>query len=252
MTNKDFTTLLIRLFLGFTFFSSGLCKLSGGSFGQFIGPPDLITTLSEYDLEGFGYLIVISQVIFGVLVLTQRFSLLGLIGLIPMNLGIISVTISQQWPGTPYVNTFILLLNILVLVYEYDTLKGLVLVKSNSIKTSMVARLFPNIILPIVILMLTVLSISLLNEEGFYINFIGSITMVLVGVNIYQRKTLSIMERSTLFVCLLGLLIVINLQFIYLIFASSDIILGVTILLSFLLYMITSIEKAIQAYQNQR
>ncbi|MEM1323753.1 MAG: hypothetical protein AAGG75_26060 [Bacteroidota bacterium] len=37
MPLKDFTLLLIRLFLGYVFFFSGLCKLSGGNFGQLIG-----------------------------------------------------------------------------------------------------------------------------------------------------------------------------------------------------------------------
>ncbi|MEM6378084.1 MAG: hypothetical protein AAF705_07720, partial [Bacteroidota bacterium] len=104
--DRHFFFLMVRLVLGYIFLSSGLCKLTHGAFGQLIGPPLLIDQLKEYGLELFGYIIASSQVVVGALVLTQRFSLLGLIALVPINLGILGVTLSQGWTGTPYVNTF--------------------------------------------------------------------------------------------------------------------------------------------------
>ena len=101
MTFKDFNVLLIRLFLGYLFTSSGLCKLTDGHFGQLIGPPLLIDQLTPHGLRTFGFFIAISQVMSGALVLTQRYSLAGLIMLVPMNLGILMVTISKIGKGLP-------------------------------------------------------------------------------------------------------------------------------------------------------
>jgi uncharacterized membrane protein YphA (DoxX/SURF4 family) len=113
MSFKDFNFLLIRLFLGYLFTSSGLCKLTEGHFGQLIGPPLLIQQLTPHGLRTFGFFIAVSQVLTGALVMAQRYSVLGLIMLVPMNLGILMVTISQNWQGTPYVDAVFILLNTL-------------------------------------------------------------------------------------------------------------------------------------------
>lgn len=145
MTFKDFNTLLVRLFLGYLFTSSGLCKLTDGHFGQLIGPPLLIEQLTPHGLRTFAFFIAISQVMAGALVLSQRYSLVGLIMLVPMNLGILMVTISQNWTGTPYVDAVFTILNILALLYEWQTLKFLIFPEKTAIqippKTN---QLFPN------------------------------------------------------------------------------------------------------------
>jgi uncharacterized membrane protein YphA (DoxX/SURF4 family) len=123
MLLRDFYALLIRLFLGYVFVSSGLCKLTHGEFGQLIGPPLLIDELAKYDLALFGYFVAASQVLAGILVMSQRYSLLGLVMLMPINLSILMVTTSQRWTGTPYVNAFFCVLNSLVLLYEWPTLR---------------------------------------------------------------------------------------------------------------------------------
>lgn len=92
--------LLIRLLLGYIFLSSGLCKLSDGHFGQLIGPPHLIRDLAPYGLHDFAVFVAVSQVLVGALVLSHRWALLGLVALVPLNAGILAVTISQRWAGT--------------------------------------------------------------------------------------------------------------------------------------------------------
>ncbi len=111
--------LLIRLFLGYIFFSAGVCKLTGGNFGQLIGPPWLEQGLAEYGLGLFAKVVAISQVICGLLLLSQRFAVLGAIMLVPMNVAILAVTVSMEWVGTPYINTAFLALNLLLLGMEY-------------------------------------------------------------------------------------------------------------------------------------
>lgn len=132
MRLTDFYVLMIRLLLGYVFFSSGLCKLSDGHFGQLIGPPFLIKQLAQYQLGLFGYFVAVSQVLVGALVLSQRWSLLGLVMLVPMNASILAVTTSQQWTGTPFVNAFFLLLNLLALLYEWKSLRFFLIPESGA------------------------------------------------------------------------------------------------------------------------
>src|SRR5687768_14812442 len=97
LKNKDLLTILIRLFLGYIFFSAGICKLTHGEFGQIIGPPWLEEGLAKYGLGLFAQVVAISQVICGTLLLSQRFSLLGAVMLVPMNVAILAVTVSMKW-----------------------------------------------------------------------------------------------------------------------------------------------------------
>ena len=153
MTFKDFNALLVRLFLGYLFTSSGLCKLTDGHFGQLIGPPLLIDQLTPHGLRTFAFFIAISQVMTGALVLSQRYSVLGLIMLVPMNLGIMMVTISQNWLGTPYVDALFTTLNLLALLYEWNTLKFLLFPENTAIQLpSKVNSFFPNRWFPLSIL----------------------------------------------------------------------------------------------------
>jgi uncharacterized membrane protein YphA (DoxX/SURF4 family) len=122
---KDFLILLTRLFLGYIFLSAGFCKLTHGHFGQLIGPPWLEERLAEFGLAMFARVVAYSQILCGALLLSQRFSLLGAIMLVPMNISILAVTVSLNWQGTPYVNTVFLLLNLFLIVYEWRKLRFL-------------------------------------------------------------------------------------------------------------------------------
>jgi uncharacterized membrane protein YphA (DoxX/SURF4 family) len=119
LKNKELLTILIRLFLGYIFFSAGICKLTHGEFGQIIGPPWLEESLAKYGLGLFAQIVAISQVVCGTLLLSQRFSLLGAVMLVPMNVAILAVTVSMKWAGTPYVNTIFLALNLVLLGMDY-------------------------------------------------------------------------------------------------------------------------------------
>ena len=116
--NKDMTLLLVRLFLGYIFFSAGVCKLTNGQFGQLIGPPWMEEALAKHSLGLFAQVVAVSQAVCGALLLSQRFSLLGAIMLVPMNVAILAVTVSMNWVGTPYVNTVFLGLNLMLLLME--------------------------------------------------------------------------------------------------------------------------------------
>lgn len=116
--NNDVFIVLIRLFLGYIFFSAGVCKLSHGQFGQLIGPPWMEEALAKHGLGLFAQVVAVFQVLCGALLMSQRFSLLGAIMLVPMNVAILAVTVSMNWTGTPYVNAAFLSLNMLLLFMD--------------------------------------------------------------------------------------------------------------------------------------
>lgn len=116
--NKDIFIILIRLFLGYIFLSAGVCKLTHGQFGQLIGPPWLEEALAKHGLGLFAQVVAVFQVICGALLMSQRYSLLGTIMLVPMNVAILAVTTSMNWVGTPYINAVFLSLNLLLLFME--------------------------------------------------------------------------------------------------------------------------------------
>lgn len=118
----------IIIFLGLIFFTSGMAKLvDGHRFIGMIGPPWLEERLAEFGLGLFARFIGYAQVSIGYLLLTYRFRTLGSVMLVPMLLNILAVTVSQNWKGTPYVVSVLLLLNFYVLWYDRHTLLPLVL-----------------------------------------------------------------------------------------------------------------------------
>lgn len=146
LKNKDLLTLLIRLFLAYTFFSAGICKLTHGNFGQIIGPPWLEERLAEYGLGLFAQVVAVSQVTIGLLLFSQRFSLLGAIMLVPMNVAILAVTVSQQWAGTPSLNMVFFTLNLLLLALEHKKFRFLLFpAKTFQIKPSTIDHIGQNI-----------------------------------------------------------------------------------------------------------
>lgn len=151
--------LLTRLFLGYTFYSSGMCKLSGGRFGQLIGPCQLEELLRPYNLESFALLIAVSQVIVGVLLLSQRYALLGSVMLLPMNTGILGVTVSQDWAGTPYINAVLLLLNLSLVLYEFPNLRFFIQPEFRHAQTTQLDALASQWRLPAAVLAVTALGV---------------------------------------------------------------------------------------------
>lgn len=118
------TIIGIRLFLGFIFFTSGMAKLYfEHRFPGIIGPVWLEERLAEYQLGLYARFIAFSQILIGLLLLSQRFATMGAVMLVPMLVNILMITISLNWRGTPYVLAFLFLLNVLLLIYDFHKLK---------------------------------------------------------------------------------------------------------------------------------
>ena len=112
-----------RIFLGLIFFTAGMSKLM--SFPGIIGPVWLEEKLAPHGLGLFARFVAISQIVVGLLLLSKRFATIGAVMLFPLLLCILMVTISLEWQGTPYVNAFLLLINLTLLAADYPKLKFL-------------------------------------------------------------------------------------------------------------------------------
>lgn len=100
-------------------------KLTNGNFPGLIGPVQLEEWLAPYGLGLWVKFVAWSQVGVGLLLLSQRFATLGTIMLLPMIANILIVTVSLKWQGTPYVNGFLLALNLFLLAADYHKIKFL-------------------------------------------------------------------------------------------------------------------------------
>lgn len=119
MNYKAFTLNGISVFLGLIFFTSGMAKVFfEHRFPGLIGPVWLEEKLAAFQLGLFARFIAYSQIIIGFTLLTLRYRTLGAIALLPMLLNILLITVSQKWAGTPYVISFFLLLNLVLLAAE--------------------------------------------------------------------------------------------------------------------------------------
>jgi uncharacterized membrane protein YphA (DoxX/SURF4 family) len=253
MTFKDFNALLIRLFLGYLFTSSGLCKLTDGHFGQLIGPPLLIDQLTPHGLRTFGFFIAISQVMSGALVLTQRYSLVGLIMLVPMNLGILMVTISQNWQGTPYVDAVFTLLNLLALLYEWNTLKFLLFPETITIQIPpKVNQFFPDTLLPFIIIPLFGMCCFASRYNYVLTTALASVAYLLVYLHVFRsqsftwpcRFVLGMSLVAIISVTLIGYLAKFNGIF------SPMLLMGLPIFGTFIAYFIALVWYGIREWRN--
>ncbi|MCC2548007.1 hypothetical protein LJY25_16280 [Hymenobacter sp. BT175] len=115
-----------RLLLGALMLGGGLYKLSDNQIRGLMGPPMNHAFLAANGLEIFAQFIGVAQFTIGLLLLTGRFALLGAVMLVPMWVGIVMLTWSQHWTGTPYLTTGFLVLTIGLLLHDFDRLKWLV------------------------------------------------------------------------------------------------------------------------------
>ena len=115
-----------RIFLGFIFFTAGMGKLTHGHyFPLTMFPMSLAKILEPHGLSLWGEFVAWSQVIIGFLLMSQRFATLGAIMSLPLILNIFVITVALDFKGTPYLNGFLITLNLFLLAADYHKLKFL-------------------------------------------------------------------------------------------------------------------------------
>ena len=116
----------IRIFLGFIFFTAGMGKLTHGHyFPLTMFPMSLAKILAPHGLSLWGEFVAWSQVLIGFLLMSQRFATVGAIMSLPLILNIFVITVSLGFMGTPYLNGFLIFLNLFLLAADYHKLKFL-------------------------------------------------------------------------------------------------------------------------------
>jgi hypothetical protein len=122
----DLAVVGTRIFLGFVFFTAGMGKLTHGHyFPLTMFPMSLAKILEPHGLGLWGEFVAWSQVIIGFLLMSQRFATLGAIMSLPLILNIFVITVSLGFGGTPYLNGFLIALNLFLLAADYHKLKFL-------------------------------------------------------------------------------------------------------------------------------
>jgi hypothetical protein len=128
MTQTIFNLMVVgaRFLLGFVIFTAGMGKVTYGDyFPLTMFPMSLERLLAPHGLALLGHFIAWSQVIIGLLLLSQRFATIGAIMCVPLISNILIVTVSLGFRGTPYLNAFLLGLNIFLLAADYHKIKFL-------------------------------------------------------------------------------------------------------------------------------
>ncbi len=192
----------ISFFLGLIFTTAGIEKLTG--LPDIIGPYYLIEELAKYDLGLYGQFIAFSQIVIGFLLLTNRFRIVGAIMLLPMLSNILMITISLGWNGTPYIVTFFLLLNLLLLLLDYHKLKFILSDSSYAeLSTIKLKRKNPLLDLYYLIPLALILSSAyfgwtdtgkMLARSGFFLALMSM--LALNFYKFYQRKWVNKIQES--------------------------------------------------------
>jgi hypothetical protein len=113
-----------RALLGVIFLSGGLSKLVPG-FPSILGLTDLIAVLEPHGLGLFARFVAVSEVTVGLLLLSHRLATLGAIMVAPMLDSFLVVALSLGWPRVPMIVVALLLLDAVLLLYDYPKWRGI-------------------------------------------------------------------------------------------------------------------------------
>jgi hypothetical protein len=130
-TYAQIFVIYLRYLLGFAFVFSSIVKIQGLPFTSESGVDKPINSAwhyfeTMYQSGIYWRLIGFAQFITGSLLLTQRFAKLGAITYFPIITNIFIVTISYEFGGTPIITGLMLLSNLFLVYWDWNTFKILV------------------------------------------------------------------------------------------------------------------------------
>jgi len=252
MTNTSFTRLMIRLSLGFIYLSAGLGKLAPTHIGWLIGPPDIANFVDWQWLIMAYPLIAAYQIIAGALTLTQRHSLLGLLALLPLSIGILIFTIVAGFKGTPFLNAFLLGLNLFALWVEKDAIRKLWQREFSAFGQSATATLFPAKPLPHISLALILIAMSLsFFHDSILLNILVTTALLLLTINLFQVREYLWIDKLIIVLFFVICFIITNRVYLAAIGGTIQFA-SLLILAGFVLYFLRLIIRAIQNRKRVR
>ena len=239
MNSKNITLTMIYLATGIIYLTAGLAKLSPGNIGNLIGPVDFRKISDSTAFTIFMNGIAILQVVVGALLLSQRYSVLGLIVVIPMALGILIFTIVAGFGLTPIINLFLLLL----LIYAYIQEKGAIKSILNKdwkagIYKSVSFQQFPNTVIPNVALCLIALTVIFSFLDNIVLNITTTLAVLLFTINLFQRKDFLPLDKILIVLFFIISCIIVNGMMLNKMISKGFYIVFLLIPISLLLYLI--------------
>lgn len=120
-----------RYLIGAAFVFASIVKLKGGRFTTISGenepinsPWHMFETLYQSGL--WWKFLGLGQIIAGFFLMTQRYAKLGALMFIPIISNVFIITVSYNFSGTPVITGLMLLANIMLILWDWNTLKILV------------------------------------------------------------------------------------------------------------------------------
>lgn len=184
----------LRYLIGFAFVFASIVKIQGLRFTAESGATNPINSAwhffeTLYQSGLYWKFLGIGQLIAGFLLLTQRYAKLGAVLFFPIIANIFVITISYDFRGTPLITGSMLLANILLILWDWDSLRVLL---NKPAKISYQKRLENDslwITLGFVFFVLTVTAKFLVSGSNVVFLFVGLFVLGIVGFIIgYQRK----------------------------------------------------------------
>lgn len=197
MKNKFFPQVFIiylRYLIGFAFVFASIVKIQGLRFTTESGAGNPINSAwhffeTLYQSGLYWKFLGIGQMIAGFLLLTQRYAKLGAVLFFPIIANIFVITISYDFRGTPLITGSMLLANILLILWDWDSLRVLV---NRPPKVSYQKRLENDSIwmqLGLLFFVLTISAKLVVNDEKILLLFAGLFLLGIAGCIIgYQRR----------------------------------------------------------------
>lgn len=215
MTYKELTFLLIKLSLGIIYLTSGLSKLAPEHLGNIIGPVSLKNAYNVPGIDIFMQVTAVIQTILGALILTQRYSVIGLILLLPLSIGILIFTIFSGFGLTPFINIVLLLLLSYTILKEKKSVLKILKLKMDAFKDSSSFKSFPKKKLANAALLTTIITIIIsIWNKSLLLNLTVSSIVILIFLNLFQKKNYLIIDYFILLLFLIISLVIINAIFL--------------------------------------
>jgi uncharacterized membrane protein YphA (DoxX/SURF4 family) len=200
---KKYLVILIRIVLGAIFFTAGMSQVFfEHRFPGIINIISLQDELSKFHLDFYLRFIAFSQIIIGILLITQRFATLGAVMLFPMLLNILMVTVAVNRSVSPYVIAGLSVCNIYLLIADYHKLKFIFIDNEKKVlRVPFVVRRLPFHDVVFVIGMLMVLCSPFLSHLNLVIAYVIAVLglSICIGIQLYEKRIVKeILEKKNL------------------------------------------------------
>jgi hypothetical protein len=186
---KKYVIIFIRISIAFFLFA--MANQKHGIVDFYNGNPkniaDFMTAMQSTGL--YWNMIAISQVTIGALLMSQRFSLLGAIMLVPMLFNVFFITVSLNFGTTIYLNATLLILNFILLAYDYKKLLPIIGYQNEvSIFKKSTYRFDVLILFGIGLIILDEV-LSLFLHRNLHLKIVGISIFIIAHFYLYKKKS---------------------------------------------------------------